>query len=513
MTRSLQTGGDRLAVIDGGRRLSYRALERRTAGLGNTLLSAGAGPAHPVGVLLGNCLEYVECDIACTRVGAVRVGLSDRLSGEEWTYILNDAGVSVLVTRPDLFERITELPEQIGTVVLVGKKSRSASSRTPRITSYEDAVSQLGQTSTPVSLLPDAPNYILYTSGTTGRPKGAVHSQAGRAAATLNMLAAELWLTRESAMLHCAPLTHGSGSKLIAFLVAGGTNIILQRFDPELVARTITEEKATHTFLVPTMLHRIVESSPQVHQGVRGLSQISFGGSPIAPESFRESVATLGPILTQVYGSCEAPHPVTLLRPELYVDSLTDEILGSAGVASPGVDLKILDAGGAEAEAGAVGELCVRAQHQMLGYWRNDKATAEAFTDGWYLTGDLAVIDDAGFVTFRDRKRDVIITGGMNVYPSEVERVLLAHPAVDQVAVVGYPDDEWGESVLAYVVLKPGGGVSDDTLMTWSRTQLASYKKPRRVEFVDRLPTGPSNKVLKDQLRERLWAGRGRAIN
>jgi acyl-CoA synthetase (AMP-forming)/AMP-acid ligase II len=305
-------------------------------------------------------------------------------------------------------------------------------------------------------------------------------------------------------MVHVAPLTHGSGSKLLPFIACAARHVILDRFEPDALPEAVAQAGGTHSFMVPTMLRRLVD------HGAVGLAQISFGGSPIAPALFREALSTLGAELVQVYGSTEAPHPVTLLR-DVAPDA-PDALLASAGWATPAVSVRLVGDDGAPVGAGAIGELQVRSPHLLGGYWNDEPATLEVFTDdGWYRTGDLALMGDDGLVTFQDRKKDLIISGGLNVYPTEVERVLLEHPGVREAVVLGYPDDEWGESVLAYIVSTDG--VTADELTEWTRGRLAGYKKPRRYEFLDELPTGTTNKVVRKALRDALWNGRERSVN
>ena len=245
---------------------------------------------------------------------------------------------------------------------------------------------------------------------------------------------------------------------------------------------------------------------------MRELRQITFGGSPIAPQVFRSAVESFGPILTQIYGSSEMPHPVTVLRPEDYAE-LDDRTLLSAGRAAAGVDVKIVDEHGAEVAAGTGGELLIAGAQAMVGYWRDQEATREVTSeDGYYRSGDLARVDADGLVTLQDRQRDLVITGGLNIYPSEVERVLSEHPLVEQVAVVGAPDDTWGESVVAFVVAAGSEPVTAADLLAWTRPRLASYKKPRRIVFVTDLPIGPTGKVLKRDLREDLWRDHDRRV-
>jgi acyl-CoA synthetase (AMP-forming)/AMP-acid ligase II len=511
VTRGLKMWGQRLAVVEGERKLTYAELDQRTARLANVLLSTSAGPTRPVATLLPNALEFIEVDLTCTRAGITRVGISDRLSPDECRYILADSEAAVLVAAPTLLERLGgDLPDTIELILLVGSEGTHAYGNA---LAYEDALASAASTHDLVMVAPDTPNYILYTSGTTGRPKGATHSHGGRALATVNMLAAELRLDERSVMIHAGPVTHGSGSKLISFVASGGCNVLMPRFDPEDFAAAV-RAGGTHTFLVPTMIQRLLEAGPDVVGAVASMQQISFGGAPISPVLFRRAIEGFGPILTQVYGSCEAPHPITLLRPADYLeDDCSDRMLTSAGRVSVGVDVKTCTDEGVEVSPGEVGELMIGSSHLMSGYWRNEEATREAFTtDGWYAGGDLATLDEDGLVTFQDRKKDLIITGGLNVYPSEVERVLAAHPGIREVAVVGAPDDEWGEAVVAFVV-PHGDGVTADEIIAWTRERLAGYKKPRRVEFLTSLPLGSSNKVLRKELRDGLWAGQERRVN
>lgn len=511
--RSLRVWHDRVAVRDGDRELTYRALSERSGRLANVLLAAGASPERPAATLVPNMLEFVEVDVACTRAGITRLGISDRLSADEALYLLSNSEAAVLVATRALLEPIAdELPAGLDLVLLVDDAPRPGSST--RMAAYEQMLQQASASLDVPIVSPLTPNYILYTSGTTGRPKGATHTHGGRAASTINMLASELTLGRRAAMLHAAPVTHGSGSKLISFLAAGGTNVILPKFSPEAFARAVTEYGATHTFLVPTMIQRLLEADGEVRLAVSRLEQISFGGSPISATLFRRAIDGFGPILTQVYGTSEAPHPVTLLRPRDYhVPDVSDAVLTSAGRVAYGVDVKFVDDDDSEIGRGEHGELLIRSASLMSGYWRNDAATAETFTDdGWYRTGDVAVVDEDGYVTFQDRKRDLIISGGLNVYPSEVERVIASHPGVREVAVVGAPDEEWGEAVVAYIV-PADAAVSSEQIIEWTRERLAHYKKPQRVEFLEQMPLGSSNKVLKRELRDRLWQGHERRVN
>lgn len=513
--RSLLAFGERVAVIDGTRSVTYDALRERSARLGNVLLAFGAGGERPAAVLLPNEARFVEIDLACMRAGVIRVGISTRLSPDECRYILQHSRSAVLITSPALYERVdlSQLPD-LATVLLVDD-ARAQPARTGRERDYERVLADGRAELTAPAVGPQHPAYILYTSGTTGRPKGATHTHGGRVAALVNMLASEIRADGHSAMVHCAPLTHGSGSKLLTFLAIGARNVILPRFDPAEFAQAVVQHGGTHSFMVPTMLQMLLDGGEAVRAAVRAMRQLSFGGAPITDALFGRAIEGFGPILTQVYGSCEAPHPVTVVQPEDYLGRPDPaKMAQSAGRASYASDLLIVDGDGRPLATGEEGELWVRGSHVMDGYWRDEQATADAFAaDGWYKTGDIAVVDAAGFVYFRDRKRDLIITGGLNVYPSEVERVLTEHPGVKDVAVVAYPDDRWGESILACVVARDPGAVSEVELIEWVGRHLASYKKPRKVVFMPELPKGSTNKVLKRELKARFWEGRDRKIS
>jgi acyl-CoA synthetase (AMP-forming)/AMP-acid ligase II len=507
----LRRGGRSTAVIDPRRTLTFAALDERTARLANAFLGLGAGPRRPVAVLVGNRVEYVEVDVAATRAGVPRVGLSDRLSEDEWAHILEDSCAAVLVATPELLERLGDPPAPVEAVLVVGEER--GGTLPLRGVPYEHALTSASASFISPAIDAENANYILYTSGTTGRPKGAWHSHGARAAATLNMLAFELNAGTRSVMAHVGPVTHGSGSKILPFLAVGAANLLLDRFDVQRLVDAIERHGATHTFMVPTMLQRLLDIDEEGAASIRKLEQISFGGAPIAPSLYRAARERFGPLFVQVYGSCEAPHPVTCLKLDDDTE-LTDELAASAGHLSPAVEARVVGPEREPLAAGEAGELELRGAHLMSGYWNNAEATSAVLSDdGWYQSGDVASLSADGLVTFHDRKRDIIITGGLNVYPSEVERVLLAHPSVQQVAVVGYPDDEWGESIVAYVVPQDGNALSPHELGDWVKSRLAGYKKPRRYEFRTELPMGSSHKVLRQQLRDELWQGQQRRIN
>ena len=510
--RSLAAYRDRIFVIDQQGEMTYGEIGLRSARVANALLAIGSSATRPTAVFLPNDSRFIEIDMACMRAGITRVAISTRLSADECQFIVNHSRSAVLVTNEGLLSKLDRNEfDELKAILLVDAKAESQGA----VRNYELVVNQGRPELTVSPVRSDHPAYILYTSGTTGRPKGATHTHASRVAAAINMLSSEVVASRHSTIVHCAPLTHGSGSKVLTFMAVGARNLLLPRFEPEEFARAVERYGGTHSFMVPTMLQMLIDSGDSVCSRVRKMAQISFGGAPISNVLFGRSLQALGPILTQVYGSCEAPHPITVMRPDDYLLAPDPSVLAeSAGRATHATEMRVLDDDGRVVGAGVEGELEVRGDHLMRGYWRDDDATAAVIDrEGWYATGDVAIVDEQGFVYFKDRKRDLIISGGLNIYPSEVERVLACHPGVREVSVVSYPDERWGESVLACIVPRDGAAVSENEIIEWIADRIASYKKPRKVLFMAELPKGSTNKVLKRELKAKLWEGKARRIN
>jgi acyl-CoA synthetase (AMP-forming)/AMP-acid ligase II len=511
---ALRRGSARSAIVDGDRTYSYSDLRSRALRLLSVLEGSGGGRNHPVATVLPNCSQFIEVDVAATLGGVTRVGLNERLSDEECRYAIEQSGAAVVVTTESRFDQLSPVPKCVNAVLLIDGSTGCANGGNPRVNGYEGAIASARERTGIKRVEAHEPNYILYTSGTTGRPKGATHTHGSRGSATLNMLASELRGMTMPVVVHAGPLTHGSGSKVLPALCTGGTNVLLSRFDPALLADAVVTHGGSHTFLVPTMLQRILECEPAVLSRIRRLQQISFGGSPISAEIFAAAIDEFGERMTQVYGSAEAPHPVSVLGPEIYNGRDSDDVLVTAGRIAFGVEVLIADDSGEPIGDGEVGEIWIRGPGLMRGYWRNEDATASAFASmGWYKSGDLGLVTEAGLLCLTDRKRDLIISGGLNIYPGEIERVLSEHPGVSSVAVIGYPDDDWGESVAAFVVRSPGQEVNAAELVEWCKQRLAHYKKPKTVEFVAELPVGSTGKILKRELRERFWADRARNVN
>ena len=491
------------AVVDGGRVETFAEVDERSRRFAAALEAKGVRPGARVALLLTNRLEFVELDVAILRAGLVRVAVNPWLTADEREYILRDCAAEVLVTEARFVEEAVSLRDEVDSLEHLVVVDGAASDRWDLLDGLIRAARPGG--ALPVDAAPERPSLILYTSGTTGRPKGATWTFGGRLASTRTMLADELQIDERDGMLHVGPMSHGSGSKTLAFILRGARNIPVPAFDTGLIADAVENAGGTCSFMVPTMISRLVAEPAEVRARLAGIRHVSYGGASMPRPTIDAAIEQFGPVFCQVYGSSEAPHPVTLLTAR---EHLVPEFRDTIGRESSGVAISIRDSEGQVVPDGEPGELWVRGANVMSGYWGAEEASAAALVDGWYRSGDVGVRDDQGYLRIVDRVKDLIITGGMNVYPAEVERVLRQHAAVADVCVIGAPDPEFGEAVTAFVVRRAGADPDEAALIDHARSGIAGYKKPRRIVFVDELPRGSTGKVAKAALRESL-AGQG----
>ncbi len=504
--------GNRTAVISGDRTATFRDVNLRSNRLANALAEMCSGRQARVAVLLPNQLEVVECDFAIAKAGMVRVPINTRLTQEEREYLLADSGAEVLIYAADLAESAAAVMRAVDTL----RVAISVGAAVPGSLEYE-AVLAGASAARPTGPFPDhALSYMLYTSGTTGRPKGAASTNGGRLAAMMLTLAQEQTISPGDAMVHMASTAHGSGSKILPYFVRGAANILEPKWDPERLLDLCEKEGATATFMVPTMLGALTEvaESRRYRPETSTLRTITYGGAPIAPVRLERALDALGNVLVQVYGSAEAPNPILLLDKEEHREARTQTgMLASAGRETLYSAVRLVGDDGKDVTAtDGLGELWVRSPTVMAGYWNRPAETAAVFTDGWYHTGDVARRDERGYYYIVDRVRDLIITGGYNVYPAEVEAVIARHPGVAEVAVFGVPDPTWGESVRAVVARVPGAQMTAEDIMAHCQRLLAGYKKPKVVEFVDSLPVGATGKILRRELRDAHWRNHERQV-
>lgn len=497
-------------MVDGQRRLQYAGLDERVTRLANALLGLGLRPGDRVVDLQKNGLEHVEADLAMAQAGLVRVAVNTRLQLEDWRYMASDCGARGLLYGPGFGEAAAELAslDHIRHVVGIGAGPGQR---------YEDVLAAGSATPRSYRPAPDEVVSLNYSSGTTGRPKGCIRTHRNRFASMRDIVVSlmERPLGPDDVWLHAGPMTHASGLFVFPHIFCGGVQVVLPRFDPDEVLRAVAQYGVTGTVWVPTMVERVVGSSELPRTDLSSLRRVTYAGAPMAPERIAVANDALGGRLTQFYGMVEAIPPLTVLTQEDHRRATAGEAaerLGSAGHEVLGCEVAVLTKSGELAVPGAVGELTIAGDHVMAGYWGKDAETGKALRDGRLWTGDLAHVDDAGYVTIVDRESDMIISGGYNVYPREVEDAISELPAVQEVAVIGTPDPEWGQVVTAYVVARPGAVLDRVHVIEHCRRRLAGFKKPRRVQVVDALPKSPTGKISRKMLRDEAYVGAGRRI-
>ena len=491
---------DKPAVIDGERRLSWREYHELRNRLVHSLARLGLAAGEHAVLYAHNSADVLLAGAAVRARGAVPVPMNHRLTPEEAAYILDNSDAAVLFAGDaflPIVERVRENAKRLRHVVLLGAERR------PWAHHLDDLLA--AGSPAPVEAAAGLGGSMVYTAGTTGKPKGARRS-AIDAAATLPRLAALHCVAPDDVHLVAGPLYHSAPGGFALYAHAmGQTVVVMRKFDAEDALRTIERHRCTTTFMAPTLLKRIVDLPAEVRKryDVSSMRSIVVAAAPCPMRVKEEVLAYFGPVLYEFYGSTELGIN-TVLAPQ---DMLARP--GSCGRAAPGVELAVLDDAGRPLPAGQPGELHVRRYEGVFdGYYKNDAATRETARGEWLSVGDVAWMDADGFVYICDRKRDMIISGGVNIYPAEIEDVLHRHPAVEDAAVFGVPDAEWGERVHAAVHLRAGARATAAELTTFCRQHLADYKTPRDVSFHDEFPRDTAGKLVKRLLREPYWAGR-----
>ena len=495
---------DRVALVFGERRYSYRELDMRVNRLANGL-GRHLGTGERVAVLLDNCVENVEALLAASKGGLAHVALNTRHAVREHVEILRDSGARALIVGEEFRDLVAPLREAVPDleyVVGVGWEDVD-------VDGYEPLLAQAPDADPEVEVDPGAVHRIAYTSGTTGRPKGIVYTYTSYRQRLDNFFAAlEYRLGVEDSMIHVGPLSHAAGNYLVPYYLRGARNIVLPRFDPASVLATIERERVTHLFLVPVMVARLLDHLETAERtyDLSSLERINYGTAPASEELLRRGITRFGPIFRQHLGMSECPQPLTLLYPHEHVlDGESHEVrrLRSCGRPTLNVEITIRDDDGRELPAGEVGEIAIAAQGVAdVQYWRRPDLREETVKDGWFYTGDRGWMDDDGYLFIAGRSKDMIISGGFNIYAREVEEALLWHQDVREAAVIGVTDSHWGESVFAFIVPGATRTPSDEELIEHCREHIASYKKPRWIHFVDALPRNSNGKLDQPALRE-----------
>ncbi len=485
LDRAQQIAADSCAVVSGDSRLTYAELASRCRRMAGALAGLGLAPGDRVGVIGLNSHRYLELFLGVPAAGFVLVPVNSRLAAAEKYAILADAGVRVLFTDGEYpaagaVERVVSMPD-----------------------GYEEMISAADEKPLTAPIAEDDLAVLFYTSGTTGAAKGAMHTHRSLVSSGLHFMAT--WpFDADTRWLIASPMFHTGGTiGVLATVWAGGTHVLMPSFSPDLALDLIEREGVTHTLLVPTMLAAAADAQLARPRDVSTLRYLSHGASPIAAATLRRTrQAFPGAELLHVYGTTEATPIITLLPHEERI--LDSPRAGSCGQPAVGVDVRVVDAAGAEVPPGAVGELVVRSPSVMAGYWHKPDETAEALSGGWYRTGDMGYRDEESYIFLVDRAKDMIVSGGENVYSTEVENALSAHPSVAEVAVFGVPDERWGEAVYAVVVCRVD--VTTDELTAHCRAKIARFKVPKRIELrTEPLPKSAAGKILKRDLRDPHW--------
>ncbi len=501
LARSARTFGDRPALSVGPSVwASYARLAGRVAALAGGLTEVcGLRPGDRLAMGMSNAPEFVEVLLAAWHAGLVAVPMNPKLHRREFAHILDNAGARVCVVTPDLADAIGPLGG-----VLDGLE---------RVVTAGDAEYRALLKADPAPLRdaePVDPAWLFYTSGTTGRPKGAVLSHRNLLAMAMNYLVDVDAVTPRDGIVHAAPMSHGSGLYGLPHLAMAANQIVPESggFDPAEIVGLLDTYRGVACFFAPTMVVRLLDSPALRDAGeLPGLKTLVYGGGPMYLEDCLRALERLGPRLVQIYGQGEAPMTITGLSRAMHAERdhpRHRERLASVGIARTGVEVRVVDEENRERPVGEAGEVVCRGDVVMNGYWRSFEATEATLRGGWLHTGDLGRFDGDGFLTLLDRSKDLIISGGANVYPREVEEILLRHAAVLEASVVGRPHPEWGEEVVAFVVPRPGQTVSEAELDRLCLDRIARFKRPRAYLFVDALPKNNYGKVLKTELRRLL---------
>jgi acyl-CoA synthetase (AMP-forming)/AMP-acid ligase II len=513
--RAAARQGDKVALRFGGFDITYRSIEQRIASFAAAVRDLGVQPGERVCFLGKNCSLYYEMLVGTTEAGAVMTPLNWRLSQGEIAWILNDAKARLLIVDGDFAAMAqalkAEVPGLAWIVQIDPMKPAPAAD-------YIRPLVKPGSTPVPAAPI-DGEDVALqiYTSGTTGRPKGAMLTH--RSFMAIRALPPEQqpewnrW-TEDDVALIVNPVFHISGSGYgMQTLIVGATGFIAREFDAGLVLDLIESEGLSKVFVVPASMQMILRHPRAREVDYRRIKYMLYGASPMPVELLKEAMGVFKAGFVQMYGMTETSGTVVALEPQDH-DLNRPELLRSAGKPMPGVEIVILGDDGKPVPTGAVGEIAVRSPTNMKGYWNMPEATrATIGADGFLRTGDAGFFDKDGFLYIHDRVKDMIISGGENIYPAEVENAVFGHEGVAEVAVIGVPSEKWGEEVKAIVVPKAGKTPSEADIIAWTRSRIATYKAPKSVDFVDAIPRNPSGKILRRELRDRYWAGHTRRVN
>lgn len=501
-----------IALQQGAERWTYTQFRDRALAIGGNLLSLGCKPGDRVAFCLANSPRILEIIFGCFAAGLVVVPVNARLHVREMAYLIENSGARILVHGEEYCDGIMANADLFaGLLARVCTSDIKGTVHFDRLLDPANALAEARPAATEDTC------WLFYTSGTTGKPKGAIWTHRMISRIIMNYLADLHNIQPGEVVLHCAPLSHGSGIIALPAVARGATNAITEgaSFDPIELLRTVELFKVTHiAFMAPTQIIKMLEDADPSQFDLSTLQAITYGGAPIYVDQLKQAIKVFGPIFIQLYGQGEAPITITGLTAEAHARLLAtdDHRIGSAGQTRTDVDAACVDENDEILPPGKPGEVVARGEIVMPGYWNNPEASKETLRNGWLHTGDIGYFDEEGYLFLLDRAKDMVITGGNNVYPREVEEVLILHPDIAECVVFGIPDDYWGEAVHAVVVKREGAELSDRDVIAFCGEHLAGYKKPKAVDFFDELPISGYGKVLRREIRDIYWQGRNSRI-
>ena len=491
---------EKIAVVHGDRRVTFRELEHRIDKAVNMLYGLGLKKGDAVSILAENSLTALEAQYALFKGGFIWTPLTFRNHPKENAYYLNNSGAKAIILQGQFAEGIESVRNEIQTVkhfIVDGENDYG-------MQKYSTLMDKASDTPFKVRINEDDPLCLLHTSGTTGKAKACLHTHKNWATMTFAAITM-LSIQPTDVLLHIAAINHGSGSTIPCHLMFGVPQILISHMDVEFVLKTIQKEKVTTVWMAPTMIYLLL-AHPKIHDyDLSSLRIIPYSSSPIAVNKLKEALDVFGNKFLQAYGLTECPVISSLNQNDhlagVQGDAEAVKKLGSAGREVILTEIVIKDDQGNEVPRGEIGEIVVRSPLVMKEYWNDPDATVKTIKDGWFYTGDVGYMDNEGYLYIADRKKDMVITGGYNVYPKEVENVIFSHPAVFETAVIGVPDDVWGETVKAFIVPKAGKKLTEEDIIKFCEDKLAPYKRPKIVEFREDLPKSPVGKILRKVLR------------
>lgn len=517
LARSARFWPERPAILFRDGALSYSALEKRSNRLAHALKELGLQRGDRVAVISPNRPEIVELECALYKAGLAKVALNSRLAPQELADALGNAEPVACLAGPEHRAMVDEAASGVASLQHRIGFDPAPADHDRGWLSYEDLLARSPDAHFHEEMRPDELAVLHYTSGSTGKLKAAMQTVGNRMASLRKVSMGRMHAGPGDVLLLSGPITHASGMFIQPMLFQGATILLLEGFRPAEYLAAIEKHRVTMAFLVPAMIHALLAEPSIRTRDLSSLRLVSYGAAPMSPARIREAWAAFGPVLAQGYGAGETTGGVVGLSIADHARAIEGgrpELLSACGRPLCESDVQVLDEAGKPVTGDAIGEICVRGPDVFAGYWREPEQTRAALdAQGWLRTGDLARVDEEGYIYIVDRKKEMLVSGGFNIYPSEIESVLAQHPSIYEVCVVGVPDDHWGEAVKAVVVLRDGTEADAGQIMDFCRGRLADFKRPRSVDFVRELPKNGNGKLSRKDVREHYWRGRERRVN